>query len=116
VVVVGGCVVVVAGGWVVGGDVGWVTGGITGVAGVELELDVEVGVVVLVVEVVGVLVAAAGAFVVVGVDEDGAPGVAVAFGAVVEIRADDLPLDSTANQSFSTPCPVASPFLSLAKV
>jgi hypothetical protein len=125
VVVVGGCVVGGELGCVVGGEVGWVTGGGVVGAGVEPEpeLDAEVGVVTLGVVGVeaGMLVPAAG--VVVGVPgvpgepgEPGDAGVAVEFGVLAEIKADDLPLESTANQSFPTPCPAALPFLSLTKV
>jgi hypothetical protein len=112
VVVVGGCVVVVVGGWVVGGDVGCVIGGevdlVTGgvvVAVEEFAVDVEVGVVVLGAVLPGVAGVAGGV-----VDDE------VGEAAVLEIKAEDLPLGSTANQSFSTPCPEAWPFLSLMNV
>ena len=105
VVVVGGCVVVVVGGCVVGGEVDCVTGGVVDVVtgGMvvpvdEFEVEVGAGVVVLGATVPGVADGAG----VVGdedeVDDVGEDGECV----VLEIRADDLPLDSTANQSCST--------------
>ena len=113
-VVVGGGVVTggaVVGGAVAGGDL--VTGGAVG--GVDVELPVGEGVV------------AGGAvvpvfepvFVLVPVFDpvfESAPVPPVEVGVVTALDADDFPLERTANQSFATPCPVASPFLvSLAK-
>jgi hypothetical protein len=98
-VVVGGVVVggVVVGGAVVGGDVGdgdLVTGAVVGGEDVEVPPD---GVFVAVGDVVLVLVLEPPPPVEVGVDTD--------------VDADDFPLERTANQSFSTPWPVATPFL-----
>ena len=108
-VVVGGAVV---GGAVVGGAVvGWVdvaggdlvTGGAVAGDGAVLWLPgvfVALGDVVFVPE--GVLG--------LGLELGAAPPVEVGVGADA-VDADDFPLERTANQSFATPCPVASPFL-----
>jgi hypothetical protein len=108
--------VVVVGGAVVGGVV---VGG--AVVGVDFAAGAVVG---------GVDVPLAGVFVapgeVVVVAEPPAPEPAPAPAPVVGVGevdadadadgdADDFPLERTANQSFSTPCPEASPFLSLTK-
>jgi hypothetical protein len=104
-VVAGGCVVVVTGwGVVVGGEVGWVMGGVAGVAAGVVGV-VVVGVCVGVPAAAGVVV---GVCVVTLGGEDGVE---------TEAGAEDFPLESTTNQSFSTPCPPAWPFfVSLTKV
>ncbi len=117
-VVVGGCVVVVVGG-------GAVVGVVVGVEGVDGEVDGVTGAVVPFVDegdvvdvdgdFAGVLVVGVGVGVRVGVPLPPAVVGEDVVGAATD--ADDLPLDSTANQSFSTPCPLAWPFsLSLTKV
>jgi hypothetical protein len=96
VVVVGGCVVVVVGGGVVGGEVDCVTGAVVPLVddGEELAVDEDV---------VGVF------DVVPGVLEPPPVAGEDVVGAAAD--ADDLPLDSAADQSLSTPCPAAWPFL-----
>jgi hypothetical protein len=114
VVVVVGCVVVVVVvgalgdvGGVVVGEVGWVTGGLVlvddGVDGApEEEGDPVVGVETE----PAVVFVVIGAFVVAGGVVAAVP---CARADVVVPEGDDMPSDSTANQSFSTPCPRASP-------
>ncbi len=109
-VVVGGAVV---GGAVVGGAVvGWVdvaggdlvTGGAVVGEGAVLRLPgvfVALGDVVFVPGTVAVLG--------LGLELGAAPPVEV--GVEADLDADDFPLERTANHSFATPCPVASPFL-----
>jgi hypothetical protein len=115
--VVGGCVVVVVGVCVVGVcvvgvcvvvddevgcEVDCVTGGVVPFVddGEEVAVDVDV---------VGVFVVFAGVF--------ASPPVAGEDVVSAAADGDDLPLDRTANQSFSTPCPLAWPFfLSLTNV
>jgi hypothetical protein len=114
--VVGGCVVVVVGGCVVG--VCFAGGCVVGVDEVDGVVDGVTGDTVPFVddaEELAVDVVVVGIFVVVGVVV--APPVAGEDAVAAAAGADDLPFDSTANQSLSTPCPLASPFfLSLTNV
>jgi hypothetical protein len=112
-VVVGGGLVggVVVGGAVAGGAVagGVVAGGGDLVAdgavvGDEAELPLP-GVFVVVGDVGLVLVLEF------GLETGATPPVEAGAGAAADSGADDFPLERAANQSCSTPCPVASPFL-----
>ena len=106
-VVVGGTVAggVVAGGAVAGGDV---TGGDLAADGAVVGDEVGLPLAGVFV-VVGAVVPVLGLELEVGVEA--APPVELDAGAGADLGADDFPLERTANQSCSTPCPLASPFL-----
>jgi hypothetical protein len=105
-VVVGGAVVggAVVGGAVVGADGDWATGGTVVGEGAVLPLP-------------GVFVALGdvefvpGAVAVLGVGPELGAAPPAEVGVETDSDGGDFPLERTANHSFATPCPVASPFL-----